>query len=50
MWNCTSAQYQCHNKLCVSELWVCDGDNDCGDGSDEAHCDKHRECKDGEFR
>lgn len=32
---CPSNQFQCDNKLCVNQQWVCDGFNDCGDRSDE---------------
>ncbi|KAL3869763.1 hypothetical protein ACJMK2_042400 [Sinanodonta woodiana] len=32
---CFKEQYQCTNKRCIPKGWVCDGDNDCGDTSDE---------------
>lgn len=34
--HCLSQEFQCHDRLsCVHRGWVCDGDKDCEDGSDE---------------
>ena len=36
---CIEEEYQCHNTgQCIWPRYVCDGDNDCGDWSDEEHC------------
>ncbi|KAG8226274.1 hypothetical protein J437_LFUL004831 [Ladona fulva] len=36
--SCSSEYFRCGNGLCVPNTWKCDGDNDCGDNSDEASC------------
>ena len=32
---CHAEQFQCLNYRCISYEYVCDGDNDCRDNSDE---------------
>ncbi|MGH0153390.1 UNVERIFIED_CONTAM: hypothetical protein FKN15_041923 [Acipenser sinensis] len=32
---CLQSEFQCVSGRCVPSLWVCDNEDDCGDGSDE---------------
>ncbi|KAK3787581.1 hypothetical protein RRG08_025912 [Elysia crispata] len=45
---CPDTQFTCRNADCIKASWVCDGDNDCGDMSDEVNCPM-RNCSDGEM-
>ncbi|XP_078577923.1 procollagen C-endopeptidase enhancer 1-like [Branchiostoma floridae x Branchiostoma japonicum] len=35
---CTVSEFECANGGCIPNNWICDGDNDCGDMSDEQNC------------
>ncbi len=35
---CSPGHFTCRNQKCIDVEWVCDGDNDCGDDSDELDC------------
>ena len=37
---CHSDQFRCDNGQCIPERYVGDGDNDCGDSSDEPYGSK----------
>ena len=36
--NMTPVQFLCDNDVCIDARFLCDNDNDCGDGSDEENC------------
>ncbi|XP_012271678.1 low-density lipoprotein receptor-related protein 2 [Orussus abietinus] len=48
---CDESKFACRNGRCLSRMWACDGDDDCGDGSDEdtVYC-SHHSCSPNEFR
>ena len=35
---CTTYEFACANGICIPSAYECDGDNDCGDRSDELNC------------
>lgn len=43
---CSPGFFTCLNKSCIPNLYRCDGENDCGDSSDEENCasNKHHQC------
>nr|CAB3263487.1 prolow-density lipoprotein receptor-related protein 1-like [Phallusia mammillata] len=48
---CRGDSFECSNGLCISQKWVCDGDPDCSDGSDESfdRC-ANKSCPEGHFK
>ncbi|XP_060751007.1 basement membrane-specific heparan sulfate proteoglycan core protein isoform X1 [Tachysurus vachellii] len=47
---CRADQFTCQNGQCVSQDYVCDGDPDCSDGSDEQKCGTPSPCEPNEFK
>ncbi|GFY45676.1 low-density lipoprotein receptor-related protein 1 [Trichonephila inaurata madagascariensis] len=47
---CMPNQFHCGNSKCIPAVWQCDGDDDCGDNSDEPESCAERECPATYFR
>lgn len=41
---CPSGEFMCANRKCLAAIYVCNGDDDCGDGSDELKCGSPLTC------
>ncbi|XP_041666036.1 apical endosomal glycoprotein isoform X2 [Cheilinus undulatus] len=41
---CSPGMLECRNEGCVEQRQVCDGTDDCGDGTDEENCGDYRLC------
>ena len=39
---CTSDEFTCDNGNCIQKKWLCDHEDDCGDGSDERKCPENK--------
>lgn len=52
MANCSANQFLCGkpDEKCIPNLWKCDGEKDCGDGSDESLTCPQRRCLAGQFQ
>ncbi|CAD5212710.1 unnamed protein product [Bursaphelenchus okinawaensis] len=47
---CMADERACGSNECVKSDYVCDGERDCRDGSDEENCPAKRHCEPNEFR
>ncbi|XP_035218425.1 low-density lipoprotein receptor-related protein 1-like isoform X2 [Stegodyphus dumicola] len=47
---CLPNQFLCDNSKCIPKVWECDGDDDCGDNSDEPKTCAARVCPSNYFR
>ncbi|KAB7505772.1 Very low-density lipoprotein receptor [Armadillidium nasatum] len=47
---CPADWFKCNNSQCIPLVWVCDGDRDCLDESDEQADCPTRKCRENEFR
>ncbi|XP_060917207.1 apical endosomal glycoprotein [Labrus mixtus] len=42
--SCPAGMMECENEGCVEQQQVCDGTDNCGDGTDEKNCGEYRRC------